>query len=105
MSMEHAPTSESHIGLNGDQEWRDPPRCKECGRTHPGYRHATRNDPVAIFGNNQGDWGPDENPGFPDGPPMPMRDGFVPTFVDVFPTPPKFANVEEAEAWLEANAP
>jgi hypothetical protein len=60
---------------------------------------------VAIFGNNEGNWGPEKNPNFPDDGTEIQLNGFVPTFVDVFPTPPKFANVEEAEAWLETNAP
>lgn len=104
LSMENSPRGESYVSGPWVSRWEAPERCRECGHTHPGYRHATRNDPVVIVGNAHDIWGPTKNHQFPDGEKW-LRHAFVPTFVDVYPTPPKFKTMEEAEAWLDAHPP
>lgn len=106
LHMEADPCDTEWVSKDGN--WADPPPCPVpgCGHSHPGFRHATRNDPHIITYHHQEDaWGPSSNYAFPDGPDLLLND-FVPTFVDKeFPTPPKFRTIEEAEAWLEANPP
>jgi hypothetical protein len=102
--MENDPTNESYIAAPNGTVWTTPATCGFCGETHPGFRHATNNDPVWIAEDDKQAWGPEKSRHFPDGPELAVY-GYVPTFVDTFPTPPKFATVEEVEQWLEANPP
>jgi len=103
LHMENDPKNESYVGSSDGTNWMPPPLCGFCGETHPGFRHATHNDPVCIAEDDEL-WGPEKNSHFPSGPQLAAY-FYVPTFVDTFPTPPKFTSVEEAEAWLEANPP
>jgi hypothetical protein len=103
LNMENDPTGQSYVDRGG--KWEAPQRCPLCNNPHPGFRHSTRNDSICIQHDwHRDSWGPDTNPEFPDGTELQLS-MYVPTFVDTFPTPPKFATMEEAEAWLEANPP
>ena len=107
MAMDDDPRLARYESSPNVNEWAYPRVCDECGNAHPGFRHATRNDPVHIAESDAGFWGPAPNPHFPMGEPgVLLVNQFVPTFVDdPFPTPPKFKTREEVEAWLEANPP
>jgi hypothetical protein len=105
VDWETAPYEEDNrVERNG--VWVEGDMCHYCNRRHPGFRHANDGDKIVIAANDEDWWGPQPlNPNSSQNGKMgDWREMFVPDCFEPFPTPPKFATIEEADAWLEAHA-
>jgi len=99
---------DNRIERNG--VWVQGDMCFYCNRRHPGFRHANEKDPIVVqFNAVEVLWEPLPNP-FHNANTLVERPLWSELFIPILepfrtlPKPPKFNSIEEADAWLEANA-